>query len=112
MTLEQWLQDFTSHAAQLPGWQLMEGRLRRLHAHGRVLACPLLAQWQEAHPERPVTNNHSLLMQRLWGGVLERHDVDSIMDAADYPPAQIPYDQLRALRAQLLAACGVEEKGE
>jgi hypothetical protein len=120
MTIEEWLEQFRGQAAQLPGWQLREGKLRREDDGDsrRVWACPLMAQWNVQHPESLCPNSHPSLIRATWWPILTYEQIGQVMNAADYTTDELqPPDEayagaaqrLLALRQHLLAACGVEE---
>jgi hypothetical protein len=114
MTLTVWLEQFRTQAAQLSGWQLTpDGKLRRLDSP-RLWACPLMAQWNVQHPEQPCPNSHPSIIRATWWPALTYEEIGQLMNAADYPRLDLTYPHwasvpMVALRAQLLAACGVQE---
>lgn len=101
MTLRQWLTSFTHGAARLPGWCLEWGQLRRLD--DTWWQCPLSAQWNAQYPTQRIGPSW---VRTYWRSTLSETDLDQLIQAADYPATR----GLTALRAELLAACGVQEE--
>lgn len=100
MTLTDWLARFAAGTAQLPGWQLQHGHLRRYASP--LWHCPLSAEWNAAHPNRLCG---PAFIKARWRRVLDNAAMDQLIEAADDPATEFPL-----LRAALLAACGITEE--